>query len=136
MTERGDEKSAVVNETYDIFVRISMGKGMTYDPYLSRSFASFSPEAEEAWTNPDNWEGHLFNGPFVMDDMAIDIVYDRTSPMDVDLCSEMEDYGVERDGRDNLDEPTDLEWLIKYMELHYQKFGSHFEWLNLEEKAS
>jgi hypothetical protein len=136
MTERGDEKSAVVNDPYDRFVRDSMEKGMTYNPYLSHSFASFSPSAKEAWENPDNWEGHLFNGPFVMDDMAADVRDDQASPMDLDLCIGMEDYGVERDGRDNLDEPSDLEWLIKYMELHYNKFGSHFEWLNLEEKES
>ena len=90
MTERGDEKSALV--------------GDTYDPTQSHSFASFGWEDLEA--------------------MASYVLENHSGLMDEDLCFEVNDD----DDLALLDEPTDLQWLLTYMELHYQKFNSHFEW--------
>ena len=101
MTERGNEKSALV--------------GDTYDPTQSHSFASFGWEDLEA--------------------MASYVLENHSGLMDEDLCFEVNDD----DDLALLDEPTDLQWLLTYMELHYQKFNSHFEWepaKNFEEKAS
>jgi len=45
--------------------------------------------------------------------------------MDEDVTEETNyDHSLEM-----LDAPTDLQWLLKYMELHYKTFGTHFEWL-------
>lgn len=82
----------------------SMGKTMTYDPTLSHSFSLH---------NGDN-----------MEIIASYVLSNHGKLMDGDVTEETNyDHSLEM-----LDEPTDLQWLLKYMEYHYQKFGSHFEW--------
>ena len=78
---------------------------MTYDPTLSHSFSLH---------NGDN-----------MEIIASYVLNNHGKLMDGDVTEETNyDHSLEM-----LDEPTDLQWLLKYMEYHYKKFGSHFEWL-------
>lgn len=77
---------------------------MTYDPFLSHSLSSSDPEHLEAIAS------HVLeNHSGLMDEDAVDATnFDRSLEL--------------------LDAPTDLQWLLKYMEHHYSQFGSHFEW--------
>lgn len=83
----------------------SMGKTMTYDPTLSHSFAD--------------------QCNFDMETIASYVLHNHSDLMDDDICFEVNDDWTLVE----LDAPTDLQWLLKYMEMHHQKFGSHFEWL-------
>lgn len=78
---------------------------MTYDPMQSHSFADQCSHDLET--------------------IASYVLHNHCNLMDEDVTEETNyDHTLEM-----LDEPTDLQWLLKYMELHYKKFGSHFEWL-------
>ena len=78
---------------------------MEYDPMLSHSFADQCSHDLET--------------------IASYVLHNHSDLMDEDVTEETNyDHSLEM-----LDEPTDLQWLLKYMELHYKKFGSHFEWL-------
>ena len=77
---------------------------MTYDPFLSHSLSSSDPDQLDAIASDV-----LNNHSGLMDEDAVDLTnFDRSLEL--------------------LDEPTDLQWLLKYMEHHYSQFGSHFEW--------
>jgi len=77
---------------------------MTYDPFLSHSLSSIDPDQLDAIASYV-----LNNHSGLMDEDAVDLTnFDRSLEL--------------------LDEPTDLQWLLKYMEHHYNQFGSHFEW--------
>lgn len=78
---------------------------MKYDPTQSHSFAT--------QCDPD------------LETMASHVLHNHSDLMDEDLCFEVNDD----DDLTILDDPTDLQWLLKYMEMHYKKFGTHFEWL-------
>ena len=81
---------------------------MTYDPMLSHSFADQCSHDLET--------------------IASYVLHNHSDLMDEDVTEETNyDHSLEM-----LDEPTDLQWLLKYMELHYKKFGSHFEWLSVK----
>jgi dihydroorotase-like cyclic amidohydrolase len=78
---------------------------MTYDPMLSHSFADqCSPDLET---------------------IASYVLHNHSDLMDEDVCIEVNDDA----DLSLFDAPTDLQWLLKYMELHYKTFGTHFEWL-------
>ena len=77
---------------------------MTYDPTLSHSFSLHDGDEME------------IIAPYVL-------IY-HAKLMDRDVIEETNcDHSLEM-----LDKPTDLQWLLKYMEYHFKKFNSHFEW--------
>jgi hypothetical protein len=78
---------------------------MTYDPMQSHSFAD--------------------QCNFDLETIASYVLHNHSDLMDEDLCVEVNDDA----DLSLFDAPTDLQWLLKYMELHYKTFGTHFEWL-------
>jgi hypothetical protein len=59
-----------------------------------------------------------------MEIIASYVLHNHSNLMDGDVVEETNyDHSLEM-----LDEPTDLQWLLKYMEYHFKKFNSHFEW--------
>ena len=77
---------------------------MTYDPTQSHSFALHKDEDLET--------------------LATYVLHNHSDLMDEELCFKVNDD----EDLVLLDEPTDLQWLLKFMELHYKQFGTHFEW--------
>ena len=78
---------------------------MKYDPTQSHSFAD--------------------QCNFDMETIASYVLHNYSDLMDEDVCCEVNDDA----DLSIFDAPTDLQWLLKYMELHYKTFGTHFEWL-------
>ena len=80
---------------------------MIYDPSRSVSFHQFliaNPNATETPTSK-LWEDVLATAAPLMDDDIREEVHALISPTD-----------------------NHLEWMLKYMELHYKHYNSHFEW--------
>ena len=78
---------------------------MEYDPTQSHSFADQCSHDLET--------------------IASYVLHNHSDLMDEDLCDKVHDDADYQ----FLYVPTDLQWLLKYMELHYKTFGTHFEWL-------